>query len=91
MGSNKTYIKSVQLNICLIIFLSKIVYNMEMLYRHCFPLEYAIRKVQENQVGLKLNETHQLLFYADDVTLLADNRYHKEKHRDSLTLVRRLV
>jgi hypothetical protein len=39
-----------------------------------FAFEYAIKTVQANQVGLKLNGTHQLLAYADDVNLLADNR-----------------
>jgi retron-type reverse transcriptase len=38
-----------------------------------FALECAIRKVQEIQVGLKLNGTHQLLMYADDVNLLGDS------------------
>jgi hypothetical protein len=37
-----------------------------------FALEYAIRKIQENQVGLILNGTHQVLD-ADVVNLLGDN------------------
>jgi hypothetical protein len=35
-------------------------------------LKYTIRNV-EYKVGLKLNGTHQLLAYADDVNLLEDN------------------
>jgi hypothetical protein len=39
-----------------------------------FALEYAIRRIQENQVGLELNGTHQLLVYSDAMNLLSDNR-----------------
>jgi hypothetical protein len=38
-----------------------------------FALEYAIRKDLENQVGLELNGTHQLLVYADGTYLLGDS------------------
>jgi hypothetical protein len=38
-----------------------------------FALEYTIRKVQENNVELKLNWTHHLLVSANDVDLLRNN------------------
>jgi hypothetical protein len=40
-----------------------------------FAVENVISKVLENQVAVKLNGTHQLLVYADDVNLLGDNIY----------------
>jgi hypothetical protein len=36
-------------------------------------LEYVIRKTQENQVGLELNETHQQLVSAAVISLLGNN------------------
>jgi hypothetical protein len=38
-----------------------------------FALEYGTAKFKENQLVLQLNGIHQLLAYADDVNLLADN------------------
>ena len=32
-----------------------------------FALEHAIRKIQETNLGLDMNGTHQVLAYADDV------------------------
>jgi hypothetical protein len=49
-----------------------------------FALEYAVRKVKKNQVGLKLNGTHQFLAYANDVNLLGDNIDTTKKNTQTL-------
>jgi hypothetical protein len=49
-----------------------------------FSLEYTIRKVQGNQVGLKLNGTHELLVCADDIKLLGDNINTIRKNTEAL-------
>ena len=48
-----------------------------------FALEYAIRRVQVNQNGLKLNGTHQLLAYADDVNILGGSVHNINKNAEA--------
>ena len=44
-----------------------------------FALEYAIRNAQANQEVLKLNGTHQLQVYDDDVNILGGHIHHAKK------------
>ena len=47
-------------------------------------LEYAIRRVQVNQDGLKLNGIHQLLVYADDINRLRGSIHTIKKKKETL-------
>ena len=38
-----------------------------------FALEYAIRKVQETNLGVDMNGTHHVLAYANDVNVIGDD------------------
>ena len=49
-----------------------------------YALNYAIRRVQENQDGLKLNGTHQLLVHANDVNILVGSVLSVKKNTEAL-------
>ena len=51
-----------------------------------FALEHTIRRVQVNQDGLKLNVTHQLLVYADDVNILGGSVHTTKENTEALTV-----
>jgi len=49
-----------------------------------FVLDYAIRRVQANQDGLKLNGTHQLLVYADDAHIFWGSVHTVKENTEAL-------
>ena len=56
-----------------------------------FALEYAIRRVQVKQDGLKLNGTHQLLPYADDVNILGGGIHTLKENAKALVAATREI
>ena len=51
-----------------------------------FVLENAIKRLKENQDGLKLSGKYHLLFYADDVNILGGSVRSIEKNMDTLVV-----
>ena len=51
-----------------------------------FALEYAIKSVQVNRDGLKLNGTHQFLAYADDVNILEGSVHTVKENMEALVV-----
>ena len=54
-------------------------------------LEYAIRRVQVNQDGLKLNGTYQLLAYADNVNIKGGSIHNLKENAEALVAATREI
>jgi hypothetical protein len=52
-----------------------------------FALDYAIRRVRVHPDGLKLNGTHQILVYADDVNILGGSVHTIKENAEALVVV----
>ena len=59
-------------------FLSPLLFN--------FALEHAVRRVQVNPESLKLNSTHHLFVYADEVTILGESVHTIKKNIEVLVV-----
>ena len=55
----------------------------------CMVCSSCIRRVQVNQDGLKLNGTHQLLAYAEDVNILGGSIHNLKENAEALVAVTR--
>ena len=51
-----------------------------------FALDYAIRRVQVNQDGLKFSVTHKLLVYTNDVNILGRSIHVIRKNTEALVV-----
>jgi len=51
-----------------------------------FVLDYAFMRVQVNQEDFKLNSTHKLLVYADDVNIMGGSVHTMKKNIEALAV-----
>ena len=56
-----------------------------------FALGYAIRRVQVNQDGLKFNDTHQVLVYAEDVKIVGESARTIKENAEALVVASKVI
>ena len=56
-----------------------------------FAVQYAIRRVQVDQDGLKFNGTHQLLVYADAVNIMEGSVHTIKRNTEAVAVASKEV